>query len=342
MHTERLRELAEISAYAGGRADYTQGGGGNTSVKLQGGLMAIKASGFRLCDMTETEGYVTVRYRDVAAYYAGVDTSQDKDFEKESADAAKNSVSLLPGMREGLRPSVEVGFHSVLSNYVIHTHSVYANLLACALKGEQLAAEAFADADFKFIWMPYINPGFTLTLRIMERLRAFETAPEVIFMQNHGVIVHADTPARAMELHERVNALIKEYFRIPEGDFSEITLKQTAENVFESQTATVLSFVKHAPLGLEQLDAVPLYPDQLVYLNSTLRNTPGKMEVSHGKVTYFAGEKEARTLDETLAAYLYVVGTLNRLNLEISVMSQKETDFINNWEAEKYRRTLAK
>ena len=41
-----LADFSRLSKTAGARADYVQGGGGNTSVKLSGGLMAIKASGF--------------------------------------------------------------------------------------------------------------------------------------------------------------------------------------------------------------------------------------------------------------------------------------------------------
>ena len=44
-HAKLLADFARVSQAAGARADYVQGGGGNTSVKLPGGLMAIKASG---------------------------------------------------------------------------------------------------------------------------------------------------------------------------------------------------------------------------------------------------------------------------------------------------------
>ena len=46
-----LADFSRISKTAGTRADYVQGGGGNTSVKLNDGLMAIKASGFCLSDI---------------------------------------------------------------------------------------------------------------------------------------------------------------------------------------------------------------------------------------------------------------------------------------------------
>ena len=50
-HAKLLSDFARVSQSTGARADYVQGGGGNTSVKLPGGLMAIKDSGFCLSDI---------------------------------------------------------------------------------------------------------------------------------------------------------------------------------------------------------------------------------------------------------------------------------------------------
>ena len=67
-NAQLLQEFSRVSKTAGARADYVQGGGGNTSVKLSGGLMAIKASGFCLSDIEPDKAYAVldgaaVRYR---------------------------------------------------------------------------------------------------------------------------------------------------------------------------------------------------------------------------------------------------------------------------------------
>ena len=62
--------MIDISQYAGSRTDYTQGGGGNTSVKNdKEGLMLIKASGCRLKDINETIAFVAVDKKKIADYY---------------------------------------------------------------------------------------------------------------------------------------------------------------------------------------------------------------------------------------------------------------------------------
>ena len=148
-----IKDLIDISQYAGSRADYTQGGGGNTSVKnFDNGAMLIKASGYRLVDINENTAFVAVDKNKIENYYNSVDLSVEKDYEKESAEISKNSVIAIDGMAT-LRPSVEVGFHAILKKYVIHTHSVYANLLTCSQEGESLAEKLFSDKDFGFIFL---------------------------------------------------------------------------------------------------------------------------------------------------------------------------------------------
>ena len=337
-----IKDLIDISQYSGSRADYTQGGGGNTSVKnAENGMMVIKASGYRLVDINETTAFVAVDKNKIYDYYTSVDLSVEKDYEKESAEVSKNSVVPLAGI-ETLRPSVEVGFHAILKKYVIHTHSVYANIITCSQEGEELAAKLFKDKDFGFIFLPYINPGFELTLAMMKKIDAFVKEngkyPEVIFMKNHGLVVTGDYIDRVKAVNTDVNETIRNYFGLAD-DFRSVKLVAT-ETGFKSETPLVVNFVKENVLNKELLDETPLYPDQLVYLNNILAYSPETMVVKDGTVYYNADIKKATTLEETLAAYLFVVTNVKKANLIVSKMNEKEVYFINNWEAEKYRRSV--
>ena len=337
-----IKDLILISQYAGDRADYTQGGGGNTSVKVDNSKsMLIKASGYRLVDISENTAFVAVDKDKIKEYYESVDLSVEKDYEKESAEVSKNSVIEISGMAT-LRPSVEVGFHAILKKYVIHTHSVYANLITCSMEGEQLAEKLFKDKDFGFIFLPYINPGFELTLamknKIEEYVKQTGKYPEVIFMKNHGLVVNGDYIDRVKAVNTDVNETIRNYFNL-EDNFRSVTLNAT-ETGFVSDTPIVKNFVKANVLDKALLDETPLYPDQLVYLNNILAHSPNTLVVKDNNVYYNTDIKQATTLEETLAAYLFVVTTIKKANLTVSKMNEKEVYFINNWEAEKYRRSV--
>lgn len=333
-----VKELIKISRYAGMRVDYTQGGGGNTSVK-DGDEMVIKASGFKLKDITETNAYVPIAYNKMIEFLDSVDYSRNVDYEKLNGEVTKSSIIRRKDLPE-LRPSVEVGFHAVLKKIVCHTHSIYANLLTCSVKGEKIAKEIFTGCDFKYIFMPYIDPGFKLSLEMQKRVKMATSYPEVIFMKNHGLVVSGDSEERVEQVNTMVNELIRQYYGITEN-YETVSLKKLADNRYLSETSFISDFLKNNTIDCKFFDSYPLYPDQLVYLNNLIRNTPEKLQISGGKLCYNTSANEAQTLEEALFAYLFVLETILKRGDEVSLMDKSDVDFINNWEAEKYRRSLS-
>ncbi len=339
---QAISDLIEISRYAGGRVDYTQGGGGNTSVK-DGDVMYIKASGFRLKDIDETTAYVPMNLPVIRDFINSITDGDSRDLEAENkkvtAEATMHAEGLAP-----LRPSVEVGFHSVLKKYVVHTHSVYANLLTCSVTGKEEAAKLFASADYGYIFMPYIDPGLTLSVSMKKALDGYRAEngrdAEVIFMQNHGLVVNADTAERVMAIHEDANGRIAAHFNLT--PVKEVVLEERKEGVYASKTPYITHYLENHKFDKVLLDEFPLYPDQLVYLNNVIAFAPEKLKVEGGTVVYATNLKEATTLEETLFAYLFVLTTLRDKGYAVSTMSEKDVYFINHWEAEKYRRSLSK
>ena len=217
LNADSLRAFAEMSQTAGARADYVQGGGGNTSAKLAGGLMAIKASGFRLADITTDSAYAVLDGAALRAFYCSHEESDFDDVEKAGSAEAKDATMTIDGLLS-LRPSVEAGFHSVLDRYVVHSHSVYCNLAACACEGREIAARALKNAPYTFGFVPYVNPGARLTFAILREVQRVtdETGkrPTVIFMQNHGVIAHCDSAEECLRIHDDVNERIAMAFGV--------------------------------------------------------------------------------------------------------------------------------
>ena len=170
-HLQELEQFATMSKAIGDRADYVQGGGGNTSVKTSDGRMAIKASGFRLSDITPENAYALIDYQALADFYQNTDPAALDDVEKAGSDKAKELTLSIPEL-PSLRPSVEAGFHSILGKFVVHSHSVYCNLAACAAECDQILEEVFADTPYTYAVVPYTDPGAKLTFAIPRRASA--------------------------------------------------------------------------------------------------------------------------------------------------------------------------
>lgn len=340
MYTQDKKDMRRISNYCGDRVDYVQGGGGNTSVKFDDKLMAIKASGYTLKEATEQSGYVTVDYQNIKKYYNEVDPAADKDFEKESLELNMANIVLLEGM-ENKRPSVEVGMHSFLSRCVIHTHSVYANMLCCSAQGQQIAKQIFEDSGISYVFVPYIDPGFALTLVIKNAAEQYAakngSMPDAIFMTNHGVITSNDDAEKTIALHEQVNDKIAAHFKL--NDYPKLSISKS-ENGFVSETPYLKQFVK-AFGGQAYLQSLKLYPDQLIYIGKRLGDAI-KINEQTGQVRYIASEKEANVIEETLMGAAFVISEISKAGLTLLQMNEDDASFINNWESEAYRSKLVK
>ncbi len=136
---EILKNLIDMSHTIGAEISFVQGGGGNTSAKIDGNFMAIKSSGVSLRDMSFEKGISIVDYKKVNSYHNSLDTSESQYSEDINSFAIDGSG----------RPSIETGFHALLGKYVIHSHSVFMNVLLCSEEGKELISKYFPDS----IWI---------------------------------------------------------------------------------------------------------------------------------------------------------------------------------------------
>lgn len=338
-----IKELIDISKYAGNRVDFTQGGGGNTSVKIDDNQMIIKASGYKLKDINEKQGYVNLNYNMIKSFIENVNDMNHPELDQKNKIILKEAVVPTEGV-EALRPSVEAGFHAVLDKYVIHTHAVYSNLLNCAKKGFEYIKNIFKDQEFSYIMIPYVDPGLTLSIMIYREIeeykKKYNKKPEVIFLANHGLIVTSNQLERVKYLHTEINERIRLFFQIDHVE-ERATIKKLEDKLYLSTTPFINDHLGYITEPYQQLSTYPLCPDQLVFLNNVLDQDPKKMIVSANEVKFQTDQKEAEIMNEALFSFLFVVSILNENNLEISVMNADEIAFINGWEAEKYRKQLA-
>jgi len=345
MFEKELKQFAEMSQAIGKRADYAQGGGGNTSVKLDDKLMAVKASGYKLKDMKTDDGFVVIDFQKIRKYYDDVNLESDTDFYKDSTAFVKANTVILPGLKEGMRASVEAGFHSLLYKYVIHTHSVYANLLTCTMEGKKTADKLFSDSEYGYAWVPYITPGFDLTLGIKHILDDREVKPKIIFMENHGILVSSDDYDECVKLHEVVSEAILNELGLPD-EFAYVGLEEIGEDIYVSKSEILREYFKCTGRNANWFESNILYPDQAAYLSGNVADgsTGNKINVdgNTGEIVYRTNYKEALTMEESIAALAYIDLNARGKDMTPVPMKQEDIDFIKNWEGVKYRKTLLK
>lgn len=347
----RLENFSRVSQSVGARADYVQGGGGNTSVKLEGGLMAIKASGFCLKDIRPDKAYAVLDYQALRTFYYGAEPKDFDDVEKAGSAQAKEAVRAVDGL-EQLRPSVEAGFHSILDTYVAHSHSVYANLAACSVECREIVAAALADAPYGWGMVAYTDPGARLTFSIRDELRRVteETGrrPAAIFMQNHGLIVHADDPDECLRIHTDVNGRIAAAFGLSGDSFPPVAVREIGDGLVEADSPYLSQALTSGAFDEKFFLETPLYPDQMVFLTGSFGFGAGTPEAdccladpATGRVVFNMAAGRAQVIAETLTAVTFIADAIRNSGKTLSTMGEQARAFIANWESEKYRKSLA-
>ncbi len=183
-HSASRAALSAACRLIGGRIPlWTQGAGGNLSVK-DGDRLFIKASGFRLDQVTDSSGVTCVDLPGLLSRLSRI--GSDAAAEQAYADALKESK--LPGA-DG-RPSMETGFHAFLKGkWVAHFHSLPAVLMA-----DDPGVEEWLSAKTKLRVKGFgaIRPGWELS-------KALESwgDTDVILLGCHGVILQSDSALSA-------------------------------------------------------------------------------------------------------------------------------------------------
>ncbi len=338
-HKSLLNDYARLSQSAGARKDYVQGGGGNTSAKLDDHLMAVKASGFCLGDVTPDHAYAVMDYAAIRAFYRGQEAADFEDAEKAGSELAMANTIPVEDL-PALRPSVEAGFHSLLGMFVIHSHSVYTNFACCAIEMQTILSDVLKGVDFSWGVVPYIDPGARLSFAIRDELDRVERStgkiPTVLFMQNHGLIVHEETADKCLTLHNAVNARFAAFFGIASDVFDTMDLEAYIARRLHSRKYEGTFFIE-----------TPLYPDQMVFFIGTLGFGAGEpqvgevlLDLTSGEIRSAAGEAQMRVVTETIAAVLFIQEQIEKKGYTLSTMGEKAKHFIANWESEKYRKSL--
>ena len=362
-----LSNLVEISRYYGNNPEYVIAGGGNTSYKNEHYLW-IKASGTSLA--TITEGGFAKMDRSCLAGIARKSYSNDPL--KREAEIIKELFKCVAD-NSGLRPSVETSLHNLLNfSYVVHTHPTLVNGLMCSKYSGKVTREIFGDDA---LLVEYTDPGYILfklvEKRIAEYVKKYGKEPQIIFLENHGVFVCANTIDEIRNRYSEITEKILD--KIPYGFPSSELTKQ--DNPLLTEVTSInknhLARFYQSPLIEEftrnkesfAMAGTAFSPDNIVYCKAHYLFTQPEPDIL--KQDYLGFEKKFGYFPKVVAleksGIICLEENENSLNtvyevfldiLKISFytrnfggprfMTPEQIEFIDNWEVENYRRKVAK
>jgi rhamnose utilization protein RhaD (predicted bifunctional aldolase and dehydrogenase) len=339
MANELLGTLIAVSARVGSDLDLVQAGGGNTSIK-EDGILWVKASGKWLAQAADDDMFLPVPMTDIAQRLA----SEDENFPEYKT---RRGVSL--------RPSVETAVHAVLpQRVVIHVHSVRAIAWAAQADGEQRIAPLLTG--LKWRWIPYTHPGIPLAIRIQ---REKANRPDVLILENHGLVVAAeDCAASEKLLHEVERRLDGSTRQAAPPDLTALQ-QRTAGSEWE----TAPDDETHALAMLQESREIAaggtLFPDQCVYLGPAAAIVQGEEPLETAAQLYRqtydfepvflivpnAGVVTRRSMPR--AARELLVGlkrVIERMPhaAQVTYLPTAQVARLMNWDAEKYRIAMAR
>jgi len=383
---KEIQNLIEISQFYGRDSRFVIAGGGNTSYKNAEKLW-VKASGSSLATITE-DGFAVMD----RAKLNGMSDKTYSNFAAEREEEVKNDLAAAT-LSKGKRPSVETSMHNVIDfAFVVHMHPTAVNGLMCAANAESDLKKLFGA---KALYIEYTDPGYVLFKKVEDAIKAFRAEdgaePSVIWLQNHGIFVAANSIEEVKILYTKIlDTLDKAVAENIGGATSSRT-----PNIFNEPRATCSCTELIVPAirmmlsaeGLKTLKvrknalikhfydteenqakiAKPFTPDAIVYCKSNYvflnDEAPEDVIAEAAKVIpaftskfgyepkiflikgiglVAAGDNAAQCdilLDvfEDAMKIAYISESFGGTH----PMTQEQIDFIDNWEVENYRRSVA-
>ena len=268
-------------------------------------------------------------------------------------DSQTGEPLAAPG--SGLRPSIETRMHLALPHAVIiHVHSVNALAWAVRHDGRQQLASRLAGFDWQ--WIPYVMPGDELAASI--RAARVIARPDVFVLENHGLVVAAETVEQAQNLLSAVEERVK----TPARTFHFASPSKLAQIIEETGWRLPVHPEVHALAMDDLLQEIArggvLYPDHAVFLGASPvvrrgEQSLGTLLENHKRRTgqpasFMLAEGDgvlvrpdlSSSADEMLRCLLLVASRVTQ-GASLKYLSRSDIDALLAWDGEKFRQTVS-
>lgn len=293
------KSLSYVCKYYGTRPDLVQAGGGNISIKDRDKLY-IKSSGCALFDVEPDKNMSMVDLVEIKDYNSSI---SEKDF-------------LQSATLSGNQPSLETFFHAKTLKYTVHLHPVVV-IQALALHKCDFITKYEDSVEF----VDYYKPGFELSDHI-------ECDKKIIFLSNHGLIVHSDD---LLEVADLIDKILKFSSSLLEWDLEQYNKISYVQN-YLYEKFNEICYVLPTRVSMDNLRVTP---DCIIYSGGFVHHTGDDHSIrptclSYNDDRFIASKSFLRC--KQIEQVLEVSEKITDTSLSISDMNN-----LLNWDSEKYR-----
>ena len=348
-----LNDFLYISNYVGERFDLVQAGGGNTSFKTNE-IMFIKSSGCHLSNMDINKNYVGLNYKNIVKEINSINNTDKKIRELKSKKIVDSNIIFF----KNNRPSIETTLHCLTKKFTVHIHPIQFNHISSLAHCNNILEKIFEH----FCLIDYFTPGIDVTLELLKKYNN----ESIIFMKNHGLVVTADTINEIKEvlydiiykLEEELKLDYSKYYLVNHISEHLQAISKQKSITYLSNNHTIQGFIKNK--YEEDLNKYfnSFFPDKVVYcgghyiyykMEDNLENKIKKyikkyheipkifiIEQNKKKYLYISSNSlnKCKEIEEVLISHLICYKDNNIF------LDKNEIDYLNNWDAEKYRKNL--
>ncbi|MGW8314811.1 MAG: class II aldolase/adducin family protein [Bacteroidales bacterium] len=368
---DQLNALVEISRAYGSNPDFVIAGGGNTSYKDDRELY-VKASGISLATISK-EGFVKLSREKLKE----MEQSTFPTDPMERENAVKNALAEAVVAPRNLRPSVETSLHNLIGYpFIVHTHPTLVNALMCSNNAKEEVEKRFGG---EALYVEYTDPGYILFRKLQGMIMEYQTVhhrpPSIIFLQNHGVFVGGNDVEAINSTYRTIETKIREGvdLSLPAGEMEERSSRiasgvngymkgrNRVVRAYRSPLSDHFSADRASFLKISR----PFSPDIIVYCKSNylfleggwdLQQVIGQIEQFESTFGYLPrvmieeqggliiseeDEKSMRTVLEVFQDMMKISWLSGQFGGP-HFMTEEQIAFIDSWEVENYRRSVAR
>lgn len=332
-------EVERFCAEIGRNSLIVQGAGGNVSWK-DGDTLWIKASGTWLADAGTQDIFVPV------------------DLKHLRHELSNENYAATPAVlgQHSLRPSIETLLHGLMpQRVVVHVHAV--DVLALLVRSEWRAElERLSDTGTSWTSVDYCKPGAALAQAVGDALAKAPAQTAVLFMANHGIVIGGED----ISAINRILTTVLDRFSQPQ------VARSIVGDADADPSGELSGYTRLNALDMNDLVTNPtyidrlrhdwaLYPDHVVFLGP-------KAQVFESVYAFKRAATSSDDLSELVFILndgIYIRDTFNDAKLaqlrcyydvvarqrptsRLRSLSAQQIAELLNWDAERYRMSLAK